>query len=702
MSNLNYNSNDNHEQQGDNEREGHAIAGENFDETISSRALIPSPNGVTFKKGGLSKRSFNAPEGSVTKIGFPKKRLPKPTAPIRFYTSYEYAAMGQKMIQFELLQPNLPNNHTLQIVDVGNSYAGIEEGSVFERGHALWLKVKGAEAKRITNFIINVMCKKVKLGLHGERMEFYELLLESETQSIRYAIKCNEFLSLQSKIEKDIRSFYVDTAECQKASLYFKRHLSQLIESEEGRLEVRTVLLYPGWCQDENGQWHYYSGLDDNCDSKRMLANLTLLPMEKQYEADRFALSVLGWGESNLMVPVFLHALSGILYRPFKEAGCPVQYILNLCGPTGVGKTLLLRLLFCPFDQHRRMANFTSTAKGIELFCEQCHDSLAALDDLASMKDKKSKVLLETLLRQVCDANGRFFSAEGGKELVVADVSFGLAISTETPLDGFRQSSQLRVLTVEITKDSLHDLSDVKSVILTTITETRELNVNGNNSRSNMWDIFLTRFIRYVESKWNEIVRFIASYEPLQISSGVQFRRLSEVYRVLTAIALIVLRYFADMGVISVRQSEEMFSSWVSTIQEVIRANESRGVESDPAQIFIEVVSRGVAQKLFPIASDKKEYESASSQYLGFWNYNGNDWLVLDPYRIYSWVVKQLGEAGIRMTANNKELWRKLRENGISEGYLEKGRKSPRSLYPMSINKKKIDMLALKACIIRG
>ena len=407
-----------------NSGEHDCIVGHDVDRSAQHPPLLPTQDCITFQSGTASKRSFYAPEDSVTETRLPEQRMREPSAPSRWYTDVQYyRTEGRKMIScnpyMSRCQPSIASSPAVVPID---ELAGREIGSVFAWDKSLWVKTKETEAKKITNFVVKLTGKIVKIGLHEEQEEFYNIRLESDSHSTDYMIECSDYLELQSKIEKNIRLMYVDSTTVQKASQFFKIYLSQLLAREINRLTVHTVIKFSGWYPIKTDTWHYWSGLDATCESTRNLVNLTCISMTDQYAADQFALSVLDWGDPQVMVPVFLHSFSGILYKLFHAAGCPIQYILDLCGPTGVGKTLLMRLLFCPFDPERRMANFTSTAKGIELFCEQNLDSVAVVDDLSSMQDTKSKELLERLLRQYCDGNGRLYSTNGGKELGTTSV----------------------------------------------------------------------------------------------------------------------------------------------------------------------------------------------------------------------------------------------------------------------------------------
>jgi len=578
------------------------------------------------------------------------------------------------------------------LISIGDNPVGdvsdMEDGKVFARGHSLWVKLNNSTVKRITNFIVEFKGIIIEEDLHRKKCNFFLICAQNDTKKITLKIPVERVINLKQEIERQSPCFYIDTTTVQKAPEYFKKHISELIAESDGQLEMRLVYTYPGWNLTQNRNMHYYSALDPDCKSDRNLADLAHIPTLTQNAADKFAFGVLGWGELRVMMPVLLHSVSGFLYRLFKEAGRPIQYILNLCGPTGIGKTLLLRLLCRPFDPERRMPNFTGTQKGIELFCEQNHDSMAVIDDLSSMTDTKAKKLLESVERQYCDGNGRAYSSNGGKDLIIADTSFGLCISSETPLEGVRQSSQVRILTLEMTVDSLTDLSSIKT----------ELSSNSASwqNRINLLDIFFTKFIlTYVEPNYNDIVRFIASYEPPRLQFSVEFRRFYEAYRILAAIAHILLKYFVDRQIVLENNAPEIFTLWIKVLQDLIKDNECLGQESDPAKVFLDTVKQGLAQNIIAIASSKKDYEISPGEYMGFWSDGERKKLVLDPTNIFSWFARRIESLRLKIQITHQEMWRKLLTLGISQGYNEKNRKSPRPLYPVSINKKKINMLVL-------
>ena len=259
---------------------------------------------------------------------------------------------------------------------------------------------------------------------------------------------------------------------------------------------------------------------------------------------------------------------------------------------------------------------------------------------------------------------------------------------------------------MEIKKGSLHDLIYIKKILLsskasnTAVThEDTPLSFDTGCIRiyPSIWDVFLTRFIRYLEGNWSQVVDLISSFDPPDLPSGTQFPRFQEVYRVLSATARIVLQYFVKEGTLPRDREDAMFHSLIAALQEVIRENDVLGEESDPAKLFIEIIIQGLAQKLFVVADSKKQYETNPNQYLGFWDKDKEsaDHLILDPNRAFGWAESQLRDAKRRFTVTPTELWRKLADQNFSEGYEEKGRKTPRPLLPISINGKSIRMLAL-------
>lgn len=418
------------------------------------------------------------------------------------------------------------------------------------------------------------------------------------------------------------------------------------------------------------------------------MVNLNVLSNEARAEADRFALKVLELGDIWSILPLYLHMHTGILKRLFDEAAVPILFIVNLVGPTNIGKTLLMQLLFCLYDLEKHMANFTSTASGIERFFEQFHDAMAVLDDLSSITDKIALRVLERLIRQYCDEHARIVAARGGAGYHTADLCFGLTMTSEAVLEGGRQSSLVRMIHVQMTAHTLADdvVKEFKERIL-------YLPKRGILSPL---DIYATSFTRYVEQHFDEIVSFIASYTPPSIAT--QFRRHDAVYRIMATEAQIVLRYFVARQVFTAEKADEIFTKqWLPILQGLIAYNTTLGQQADPVRVYLYTLQTGIGQKLLPVADSRPNFEASAETVVGYWESTLDGIaLYLDPSRSYHWVTAQLEKSHCPFPVGSQELLQMIANKGLSKVYERKGRKMPKPLLERKINGITVKFLVLK------
>lgn len=638
--------------------------------------FTPDPEKAIFTTGKENNKALTSTPSEFSQI--PKnitKYTPAPTYDELFFRPAYYQEQGRKMDTLSMPTLTFSVNPLKLSVDRVSDY---ENGEIFEVEGKVCLMLNNVP-QPITNFTVRILERVVKHSPNNDE-KFLNLRIYGAIGSKDYLIKEREFLQLPSKLEKDMPGFVVIATKVTKASQYVKIYLSQMIEKPTYSVPAKDVFTYAGW-QNLNGNWRYLSGIDAICESKRKLVDIPLLPQSVLTSADEFAWDVLSWGDIRVMLPVFLHSFTGIFYRFFKEAGRPIQYILNLCGPTNIGKSMLCQLLLRPFDPERKMANFTATLRGVELYLSENRDSVAVIDDLSSALDKRAMLLLESILRQYCDGNGRMIYDVAGGDLRNLEINFGLAISSENPLEGLKQSSQLRIITVNMTKNSLSELGDKK----------REL-LGFQGSVNNLWDIFLTKFIRFVEANSPQIINLIQTFEA---PNNFEFRRHIEVYNILLIIAQIVLNYFEQVSIISTDQTDEKFADWSMILERIISDNQKLSESSDPVRVFLTLLTQGISQNLINIAINKKCFEESPEGYLGFWKGDDENELILDPLRVYAWINDRAISVNENINATPAELWRKMVDAKIANGYAEKGRKNPKALVPVSIKGKKCNMLSL-------
>ncbi len=642
-----------------------------------SKEFIPKGDPGVFTVAQV--RELEVQYGGVSAVKAPAQPFAPSPYPEDFFFPEYYAERGRRLVE---IAPPLVKNREWN----ARNFDEIEAGIPFEKETLVLVKISKKIVK-VCNFTVKIVAEIHHETLHGT--EAYLLLeLNSIKGCFSYQIRKSAFLNLAAKLRNDKPALRLYPYSG-KQEAFFRVYLSQKMEEAEGHLPFNVIYGYAGWQQLISGAWHYFSGLDvRQCLAERCLADLSVVLPEEQLAADRFALHVLDLGDIFTMLPLFLHMHTGVLKRLFEEAGVPVLFILNLFGPTGIGKTMLMLLLFCLFTKDKRLANFTSSASGLERFFEQFHDAMAILDDMSSVIDADSRRLLERLLRQYCDGNGRITAARGSDGYRVNDMNFGLIMTAETLPEGGKQSSQLRFLNVPITALTLKD--DVVREFKIRVIQ------NPKQGFASPLDIYMTRFIHYIESRFAELVHFIATYEPPPIST--QFRRHEATYRVLVTEAQIILKYFVYARTLTEEQSHAIFAEhWLPTLQQLMQFNSQIGLQSDPVRVYLDTLQQGIGERMFLIADNRSVFEREANAFIGFWATETDGLkLFIDPDRSYQYVKAKFDRMRLIFTVAPRQLLQMLASAGLSEGYQRKDRKAPKPLKELRINGVSIKMLVLK------
>ncbi len=641
-----------------------------------TRIFSPSEKAPVFAVANAVKLGNDT--GSIQAVAVSQERYLPANCPPLFKTPDDYMAKGVRLIS---INPPAVIEEALISDD-----ADIELGEPFERPDGVYVKTSAKKIARISNFSVRILSKVIMRTLRGDD-RYYLLELRGKKLHKRYQISACAYLNLAAKLRRESPAYtlYPDSG---KQEAYFKVYLSQLVEDAEGKLEEYIVYTYHGWQPVGLGQWHYFSGIDEQCNSAFSLIDLTSIPMDVQHASDVFAWHVLDIGNSFVMVPMFLHSHTGYLKRLFEEAGVPVRFIMDLCGPTGIGKTLLMELLFCPFMKAKQMVNFTSTSSGIERWFSQFHDRNAVIDDLSTVTNRATMSLHENILRQYCDDNARVVAARGGDGYKSADLCFGLTMTSETNMEGASQSSQLRKVSVPMTADSLID--DVVEEFKLHVLQEPKI------GKISPLDIYVTSFIRFLESNFEEVVAFIRRFEPPPVSK--KFRRHAAAYRVLATEAQIILRYFVGSSVLTEAQAQEIFMQhWIPLLQGLVNYNSSLGQQSDPVRVFLDTLSQDIAARIVVVADNRALFEHDANLAMGFWMQEKNGVkLVLDTDRAYQVVKSHFDKMRIPFTVAPNQLLQLIANRGLSEVYQRKNRKSPKPLKEFTINGIQMKLLVLR------
>lgn len=456
----------------------------------------------------------------------------------------------------------------------------------------------------------------------------------------------------------------------------FQEYLSRIYAECKDTLSSREIYIFAGW----NDKCHYLSGADTNCESDRILPDISNLSASELYKWNYRILSLSRDSQIAVMLDIQFH--SDVLQKPFDDAGSPIQHMANYVGSTGSRKTATAKVLNGSGFNINTVVNFTATDAGINLMVKsRCRDATLVLDNLSNAMDKSMLRTLNQFLLQFGDSDGRVKTANGGTELVQNEIRCAVVITSESHLECLQLSNRLRMIAIPFSKDS------IDNAVLSNFQWDRRS--SKLKKCSSGLDQYKAAFIRYVEEHYDEIVELVSFLQPPEFP--LRFARQARTYKNLVAIATIILKFGEDCGALSAGQGATILArEWLPAIQAIMRSNETVCCSDEPYKLFLHAIVSGVAQKLFPVAPDKVVFQKQSAQFLGFWD---GQVLKIDPTRAYAYVINFYRTKGFTATAN--DIWTALRDKGISEGYADKGKKATSLFKKVKINGTQIEMLCL-------
>ena len=602
--------------------------------------------------------------------------------PLRLHTPEEYAMEGYVMTD----NASAVTDQIAIAVKKTNDVRVIDESPFIEKGTHLFMKTKKGDEILLANFTVSFSRMVHKHTLHGEA-DYYDLILRKDSTELSITISTAGYFSLPSVLTKGNHSDFRIEPSVPNNLQYFRDYLSRIFELSKHTLQVAETYDYAGWQELENGQMHYFSALDEGCSDDRALIPIAGLPFATFQESVRWLFHLQKLGDPIVMMPMFLYKFAGILAAPFAKAMHPIEFILTICGPSGIGKTTVSRPFFGDFDPELNMTNFSATSSGIERFIQSKHDGIALLDDLSSITDRESLRTLERVLRQFCDSNGRITAArDGGYTRTM--MRGGIVLTSETPLEGSRQSSILRLLHVPATYASF----DERLVpILQADALNRRMSEPDNYSKM---DVAMTAFVAFVTDRYNEIVRGVVNHTPDLIS--VKFRRLQTVYTMFHLIDEVVCEFGDQYGVFSDEEKCHHRQTLQNALLSVINYNSLLGQQSDPMMLFLNTIVPDIKQNLLRVASTKEEFAGQMTGFVGYFDTeDGRKKLKVDPQRVFEWVIQRFRKSSFHFTATLQELLKKLLDAGLSEGYAQKGH-AAKTLKQVTIDGKKLPLLVLR------
>ncbi len=599
--------------------------------------------------------------------------------PIPLRTMQQYASSGRAMLPIGGIRARMaasPFNTAIVMKCLGN-------GAFEERECCVYARNEKNEEDQLTNFIVRIDSIIHKHTLTGTT-DFKRLRVITTNKSFSIDIEAKKYLSLKDKLKEEHPECII-FAHVKDRFALFAEYLQHVFTDSEGmQLQEIDGFDHAGWQKLPDRKMHYFSALDEECTAQRSLVPLNTLNKATVQEAVHWLFHLPTLGEAQAMWPIFLYKFTGVLAKPFEDVMNPIKFILYIRGTTNSGKTSVAQSMYSDFDADSSMVNFTGTASGIDRFIESKYDGIAVVDDLANSADPKSREILDRLLRQFCDSNGRVTAAKD-KGFVRTTMRGGIVITAESTPEGARQSSSLRLLFVPIKKNTFQ-----RELIQQLKSDAALRRIDGEYSKM---DIAMSAFIGFVTQYYVEIQHQIAT--EATVSADIPFPRLQDTYDALQHIASIVYDFGVAHGVIAIPKDQYM-SNLQRILTPLIQRNAELGMQVDPMTMFLGKLVAGVNQGLLPVAKNKLGFAQQPTAFAGYFEAEPDGLkLKLDPSRAYVWVRQQYRSSGLSFSTTPQELQRKLLEAGFSEGYLQKNH-SGKTLKQVTINGHKISLLVLR------
>lgn len=190
------------------------------------------------------------------------------------------------------------------------------------------------------------------------------------------------------------------------------------------------------------------------------------------------------------------YALTGVLAKPFEDAGYPIRFTLFVNGKTGSLKTALAKVVFCYFNptKPKQLHTFRDTANSIDIYAGAQRDDICLLDDFRPPTSKAHKAHMDEVLERMITHIGDGVSknrTNANLERVDGKIHRGGSVITGE-YKGGGESSRLRCFFLDVQNDEIQG---------------EKLRFFQNNPRC--WTSVLARFVKYVEKNYDGIVAYI-------------------------------------------------------------------------------------------------------------------------------------------------------------------------------------------------
>ena len=574
---------------------------------------------------------------------------------------------------------------------------GKRVGSMFSEEHdGLFVAPDRAlYGDKLLNFSMKILGFKKVYHRSGEPTQSIIIRLSGSKKDLE--ILTEQYEGLLDIILKEYPEYHVCSEFRGQAKTYFKEYAALVFTT--AKKENTPVIAYDfhGWTGVE-GVKKYLSANNAHCKCACTIPSVDVSELPRIWKMGHHFLDVgkkvLSGNEGinhnaslRAILPFFLYCHAGFSAQLFKDAGLDMQFLLVLVGQSGSLKTAICKAFAEPFNS-QDLLNFNSTDRAIELYREASLDMNMIVDDIFSCQDNAMKRKFEKILRAFGDGVGRAKSGPSFNEIEQISVCGACIVTAEHDLEA-QQSSALRCVTVAVTRDSF----DGKI-----LEEFQKNQAEAKMAGIPSWNqLYFAAWIAYLEKNYNRVVEMLRGFEPPEFS--MKFRRQLSTYKIFCALANLVLDWGKQIGVISNLEAQTTYLIWIQTIKELMVKNEDQARVCEPWQQFLQAIQQALGSGVMEIASDKAAYEGGAAKYIGYvQEHKQLKQYVLAPEKVFVAVRRWLEELGRNFVSDQKSLWRKLYEAGITDGYVNKdGRGGTRLRYlkRVTIHGRNTEMLFL-------
>lgn len=511
---------------------------------------------------------------------------------------------------------------------------------------------KKGKPQIVANFVPRIEAVRICLNeTGGESTREYDLSVRIGGRDLCSVVRVKALTDAAKEIENQIPVATLGT-ECTSVNRKIQNFLRQGMASAA----VIRVITEPGWNAVDGGHYFVTRGRDlapfaikndvkkaleydprySMCHSERTLH------LVHKISADRRVGAI-----------CLLFSFQGVLFRLFKEAGFPIQYLLFLTGTTGSLKTSMAKAIFMHYDSDRVKSprSFRDTKASFEHGLKEGKDTIAIFDDYypgtTVQEQNELREKMETLVRFVGDSIGKNRS-NSKLENVEGEAAKGVVVVTgENRITG--QSANLRCLNVTIKKGTI---DKQKLAIL--------------QAHGAMISTMIHEFTMFVEENYEMLVKKIRAefpYKRGRYASLFTESRLADCGATFALTAEILGDFLSRYCKYQDEFCAEMVNGLIEDVEAILCQNEEDAKTGNTALCYGEAISRLLSAGDLRIGT-RQECFSAMARFDGFLE---GGFLFLNSDVIYEKFRLLQMKAGIQVIPAKTVCQRQLDELGLLE-----------------------------------